>query len=126
MRLIKRMCKQKAVYWAPTTPGSNGKMKFAAPIALNVRWSDVQKAFLDVDGNKQLSMAKVFTLVDVLPLGAVWLTPLKAVDLDADAIALVNKEDILNPFLNDGAFEIRKFMKIPTISARQFVRISWL
>lgn len=130
MRIIKKMLKQRAVYWAPKTGAGGldrfGKRLFEEPIEVNCRWHDVEKEFLDEDGNKRMSMAKAWLASDVLVLGVLWLSSVKASASPGAALAEIDQTDTLNPFLNDKAYEIRKFGKIPTLPATQIVRVAWM
>lgn len=110
MRIIKTCLKQKAVYWAPAGPGEDHQQTYTAPVELKVRWVDVSAEFVDYTGIKAMSQAQVMTEKDVVIEGVLWLG------------RFVNLTSPSDPFANAGAFEIRRFDKIPTLNGKQFVR----
>lgn len=87
------------VYWAPSGVGTDGQTGFAAPVQLCGRWTDVSETFSDRNGNEQVSRARVRLTCDVEELGVLWKGKLSA---------LTSRTD---PFLNPGAWDIRKSEK---------------
>lgn len=116
MRIITKMLKQKAVYWAPASPKFDdyGQPNISTPVEIDCRWEDVGEEFLDGGGTLQLSMAKVFVGIDVVVGGLLMLGELSS-SVDED-----------NPKNNDGVWEIRRFEKLPTLKATQFLRTCYL
>jgi len=116
MRIISKMLKQKAVYWELSSVefDNYGQPIPSTPIEIDVRWEDVSEEFLDANGTMQLSKAKVYVDRDV-ELGGVLM--LGELDSSVD-------ED--NPKENENAWEIRRFEKLPTLKATQFLRTCYL
>lgn len=115
--IIERMRRQKCVYWAPEVVNYNGKATFAAPVELKCRWVEKREMFLDRQGNTQVSRAKVrFAETDLQELGVLWL----------GLLTEIAPGSITDPFLNENAWEIRKFEKIPNRWATDYLRIALL
>jgi len=116
MRIIAKMLKQTAVYWELSSLefDNYGQPIPTTPIEIKVRWEDVGEQFLDEKGTMQLSRAKVFVDRDVEVGGVLMLG-----ELDSGV-------DENNPKENDNAWEIRRFEKLPTLRATQFLRTVYL
>ena len=114
MRIITKMLKQKAVWWASTGFGNYGQPTVSTPVEIDVRWEDVGEEFLDKDGTIQLSRARVYVDRDVEIGGLLMLG-----ELDSGV-------DEATPKNNDGVWEIRRFEKLPTLKATQFLRTCYL
>lgn len=114
-----RLLKQRAIYWDWTTialpdQDTEGQKIYSAPVEIKCRFELQPMEFLDKDGNKSDTNAKVFADRDLKELGLLWLGKLS--DLP----------NIRDPFKNIGVFEIRKFDKIPSLDARKFLRTAYL
>lgn len=116
MGIITRMRKQGqfAVYWERLGIDAFGKPTYKAPIEMEVRFQDSNEEFIDNEGDRQISRAKVFPdrfvqLNDVLMEG-------KLVDL----------VDPLNPKKNPGAWEVRKSSRIPNLRNKEILFIALL
>lgn len=107
------MRRQFAVYWGPSTPDQYGQKTFVEPVELRVRWEDVSEVFMGRNGVEQVSRSKVYVPIDVQEDGVLWLGRLNDI---ADGV----------PFLNSKAWVIRKFEKLPTLKADQFLRTAYL
>jgi len=118
--------KQTAVYWgSPQNDGSGGYI-FADPVELSpdnnngVRWenrNELGGRVLDNKGDIISCNAIVFLNQDVVEEGYLMLGTLD--DLDSDST--------INPRLIDGAFEIKRFDKVPAIgSTTDFYRRAYL
>lgn len=119
MSLIDRMRKQVAVYWPPSAPDAFGQPTWGSPVELRVRWEDVSKEFISDQGSVSMSNALVYVPevsagVECLPRGVLMLG-----ELDSS----VNTDD---PKANEGAWEIKRFDKLPTINAKRFLRTCFL
>jgi len=114
MRIITKMLKQTAVWWSLSGTDGYGQPTVGIPIEIKVRWEDVGEEFLDGDGTMQLSRAKVFVDRDVEVGGVLMLGKLDG------------SVDQANPKANDGAWEIRRVEKLPTLNAKQFLRTVYL
>ncbi len=116
---------QLCVYWAPGAGGDEGQKTFAEPVEITCRWEMVVEAFLNrQSGNPEQSRSKVFLSEDVEELGVLWLPPISTDLPPGGAISQLESED--EPFENDGAFEIRRFDKIPNFDADEWARIAYL
>lgn len=116
MRIIKKMLKQKAVWWplAAIEYGNYGQPNPSTPVEIDCRWEDVGEAFLDSRGTTQLSRSIVYVDRDVVVGGVLMLGELDS-SVDED-----------NPKENENAWEIRRFEKLPTLRATQFLRKAYL
>jgi len=114
IKIIEKVLVMDAVYWGVPTNDGFGGYTTVAPVALKVRWDDLTEQFIDTEGRETVSNAKVMSGVDLEPGGFLKLALLA--DLGTN----------LDPQNNSDVYEIRKFEKIPTILADQFVRISTL
>ena len=124
MSLISRMITygQKAVYWALLGADSAGVVdyddygqpQYTDPVEINCRWEEITIEFLDSQGTRQLSNARVYVGQDV-DIGGV---------LMLGELADVTDDDI--PKENDNAWEIRRFEKLPTLRNRETLRTVFL
>jgi len=121
MRIITKMLKQTCVYWALESAESAGddyddygQPQQTAPVELSCRWETVTEEFLDKNGTVQLSQAKVYVGQDV-DLGGVLMLG-----------GLADITDSSYPKENEGAWEIKRFEKLPTLKADQFLRTVFL
>lgn len=122
MGIITRMRKQQAVWWPLKSAESAandydrfGQPQFADPVQLDdlVRWEDVTEEFIASDGTTQLSRAKVFVGRDMQPGDVIML------GLLASITKVIPKENV-------GAWEIRRFEKLPNLKATEFLRTAIL
>lgn len=61
MSVIKKMRKQKAVWWARSSgPDSYGQFTFADPVEIDCRWDDNIQEFIDPKGQVTASQAVVY------------------------------------------------------------------
>jgi len=121
MRILTTMRKQTAVYWPPGSEASGGadfddygQPLYATPVELLCRWEDKSEEFINANGTRELSHSLVYVGQDVRPGGALLLS------------ALVDVSDLVIPKNNAGAWEIKRFDKIPTLKADKFLRIAYL
>jgi len=121
MSIITRMLKQTCVYWALASSESGGlayddygQPVVTDPVEIECRWEDVNEEFIDATGTKQTSRAKVYVSQDVDVGGILMLGELTDITDDD------------NPKENDGAWEIRKFDKLPNLRVTEFLRTAFL
>jgi len=121
MGVITRMLRQTAVYWPPEsieTGGDDfddfGQALVSTGYEIEVRWVDVTEEFIDSNGTRQLSRAKVYVSEDVEVGGILMLGE------EADITDLVDIKE------NEGAWEIRRFEKQPNFKATEFLRTAFL
>jgi hypothetical protein len=103
MSIIKRMRKQKAVWWKRSTTANRfGKFSFDDPVEISCRWDD--KQYEDVDSRGQTTRPMAVVYPDrVLNLG----DKLKKGEMDSDT-----PDD---PTTDRDAFEISKFSETPNL-----------
>jgi hypothetical protein len=101
---------QTITYWGTPQPDGMGGVVFAAPVSMLARWE--QNAIQDYDdkGTAIVSQARVFTKVDLDIGGFVFLGITAATD----------------PTVIGGAFEIKNFVKTPSIRLNDYERRSVL
>ena len=121
MRLITKMLKQWAVYWPKGSEESGGvdfdaygRPVWGTAYEIKCRWEECLEEIIDPNMIRRMSSAQVYLASDVYAGGVLWLG------------RLANVTDASNPKNNDGAFEVVKFEKIPTLKATQWVRIAYL
>ena len=121
MSIITRMRKQTCVYWALKSNESGGldyddygQPQYTSLVELTVRWDDTTEEFVDAEGTRQAGRALVYPGQDVDVGGMLML------GVTADATSPTD------PKANDGAWEIRRFDKIPNLRATEFLRIAYL
>ncbi len=108
-----RAMKQLAVYWAPLDEDEYGQPTFASPVQIAVRWEDAVEEFINPNGDKEMSRAKLIVDRDLDNKGYLWLGNI--VDLVSDT-----------PAENDDAWEIRLFKKTPNFRGNKFLREVYL
>lgn len=107
MRLLKKMLKQKAVYWAVARIDEAGEVIPALPVDIKCRWEDDLEQGLDLSGTETTFMSTVYTDRDVDEGGYLMLGEL---------------QNLKGPLPPKEAHRIRKFSKLPTLNAKQFLR----
>lgn len=116
---------QLAVYWPPGIEGDEGQQIMGDPIEIVCRWEMVVEQFLDrKSGNVESSKSKVYVDRDLEELGILWLPPNNTELATGQALSQLTSEE--EPFTNPGAYEIRRFDKIPNFDADEFARIAYL
>jgi len=60
MSIIKKMRKQKAVWWARSSKDRFGRWTFDLPVEIDCRWEDTIQEYLDAQGEKHVSKATVY------------------------------------------------------------------
>ncbi len=131
MGIITRMRRQNAIYWVPGKPDEFGQIGVELPLVelvlgsgnFRVRWEDHVEEIALADETTYRSKARVY--VPLLPAGA----PAVEVQVGGwlylgDSVSL---HDVVNPWNNRGqAFEIKRFDKMPTTRATEFLRTAYL
>ncbi len=107
---------QTAVYWSTPSPDGTGGYTFATPVEIPCKWEDVQKKFIDADGDEVVSSSAVYLGQDVEIGGWLFLG-------DLDDISSADED---SPGAVSGAKEIRSFSKIPNFNATDFQRKAML
>lgn len=114
MSLITRMRKQKAVWFEATGTDPYGKPTYAQPVQIDCRWEDVAKQYIKPTGEEAMSQAVVYPDRDVKPK-------------DVLRKGLLSElTDPSDPKANEGAFEVMRFDKLPTIRATEFLLTAYL
>jgi hypothetical protein len=115
--LTRKYRRQDAVYWPRTGTDPAGDPVYGAPEDIKVRWTDVAEEMLGSDGERTISNSTVMIgfdidpgLMPVLRLGTV-------ADLDPPG---------LTPMEYPGAYEVRRFNRIPNAKGRKFLRKAML
>jgi hypothetical protein len=122
------MRKQNAIYWPPASVDDFGREAHGALVELilvpggsnfRVRWEDKNEEFLDAAGTTRHSNAVVYCPVlpggsEVAVGGFLWLGNRN--DLTDEAV----------PRDNPGAYEVRRFDKLPNLRATEFLRTAYL
>lgn len=121
MSIITRMLKQTCVYWEPASADSGGsdfddygQPVVTDPVELNCRWEDINEEFVGANGTRQLSKSKVYVESDVVVGGILMLGEIDDITDESNI-----KE-------NEGAWEIKRFDKLPNLKNTEFLRTAWL
>ena len=112
MRLLKKMRKQDAVYWPRRTEDQYSEKAYELPIDLKVRWEDEYVQSFDEEGRETIFTSTVFVDRD-MEVG--------------DRIMLGTAIDLTGPLPPPSeAKEVRKFERVPTLNAKDFLRVVYL
>ena len=123
-KFIQKVCVQTAVYWGNPQPDGYGGITFDDPVEISCRWDckrrkEIPSLMVVSGGGTEMivSIAEVLVTQDVDVGGYLYLGDLD--DLDS------SEQD--DPKSVEGAYEIRRFDKIPMIkSTTEFVRKAYL
>lgn len=112
MSVIRRMLRQKAVYWPPPIEDEHtGIETQPAPIEIAVRWHDIDIDIVMSTGTIPDGGARVFVDRDLHQGGVLWLGKLADI-----------AQPTTEPFANQGAFFIRRVDRLPNVKANEFLR----
>jgi len=113
-RLAKKYMKQDAVYWPTEDVDAFGKPSWGSPVVIKCRWESSRETFINANGDEEVSRAKLIVDRDIEEKSVLLLG------------TLANVTDQDNPKENDGAWEVRLFMKTPDAKAKRFLREVYL
>jgi hypothetical protein len=111
MGIIKKMMKQRCIYWAPKSIDLFGGSSYAEPVELKCRWEDISTEIITAEGASASSRATVYVGVDVLQGGFLMLGSL-------DDFCTVSS--LPNEYPK--AFRILSFEKLPNMKATEYLR----
>lgn len=106
MSIIKKMRKQKAIWWQRLTPDKFGRFTFASPIEIACRWDDIAHEYVSHQGEKQVSRSIVFVDRIMSPGDR-----LKRGEMES------NTPD--DPLEATDTFEIKQFGQLPNLRATE-------
>jgi len=113
MSVIKRMLKQKVVYWAPSKGRDTyGNPKLGAAVELKARWEDRNEQFLDEVGEERMSKALIYVESDVKLGGYLWLGALPDAPED--------------PKTDKDAMVIARYDKLPDFNVKNYLRTAYV
>lgn len=107
---------QTATYWERLDPDGLGGWDWEDPVEIDVRWDELQELLVDANGEEFISRGEVLLNQDVKPGDYLYLGELTSAMEDSASV----------PTNIEGAWEVKKFEKIPTIDATEFVRTAWV
>jgi len=102
---LTKICVHTAVYWSTPVADRYGEMGYVTGIEIKCFWKEKTKLFIDKEGKETTSKAEIYVLADLDEQGMLFLGELT--DLGAAEIA--------DPKLVKKAFEIKLFMKTPSL-----------
>jgi len=103
MSIIRRMRKQKAVWWERSATSDRfGKFTFSEPAEIDCRWDDSISEYRTEDGQMHISQATVYP-DRVLSVG----DKLRKGEMETD--------EPLDPTTLDSSFEVQRFQQIPNL-----------
>lgn len=111
MSFLTRNLKQKITLWGKgATKDAYGNLSYNSPRVIKGRWEDGSDLKLDLDGREINARVKVFLKEDVNLGDYLFL----GIDTTASPVSVSQ------------AFEVRAFMKTPTLGGKKFERIAVL
>ena len=113
MSIIKKMRKQKAVWWERLEPDKYGSFAFAEPEEIDCRWDDSGREFRNSTGQTEMSGATVYP-DRVLKVG----DKLRKGEMETD--------EPLDPKNLKTAFEIKRFDQNPNLRATETLYTAYL
>jgi len=116
MKFPERNLNQTAVYWASPQPDGYGGYTYDDPIEISCRWVDSVKVVKDKNGEEIVCRAEVQVDRDVDEGGVLYL----------GSLGDLTEQQKNNPKLVDGAFEIKRFDKIPDVKGKKYFRKVYL
>ncbi|MFP4046757.1 MAG: hypothetical protein ACLFT4_03240 [Bacteroidales bacterium] len=115
-RFIDRLCNDTAVYWENLGPDGYGGILYGSPEEIDCRWVESKELVLDENGREVVSNANVLVKKDLTEGGFLYHGTLN--DLDSD-----EQED---PKKKHTAYQILRFIKIPSINKKVYKRKAFL
>jgi hypothetical protein len=119
--VTKMLAYDTCVYWGLQSNESGGmayddygQPLYTDPVELKCRWEEVAKEFIDTKGTVQISRAIVYVESDVEVKGMLFHGELT--DLDSG----------LSPRNQDGAWEIKRYDKLPHLKYKYMLRTAYL
>ena len=113
MSIIKKMRKQKAVWWHAALIDHHGRPSFLPPVEIDCRWEDFAKDFTDAEGSRLISQSIVY--VDrVVATGD---------RLKRGAIESSTNDD---PLQEAEAYEVKRFEQLPNFKATEFLLVAYI
>ena len=114
MSIIKKMRKQKVVWWAKNPePDRYGKYSFEPPVEIDCRWDDVAEEYRDPQGQVALSSSVVYP--DRV---------LKTGDMLREGV--MDSNEPADPTDVGAVFEIKRFDKTPNLRATETLYTAYL
>lgn len=137
---IKKILRQKAVYWSTAGVRPDGQPKYGPPVEIKCRWVEIQEEFVDSRAKRRQSRAKVYVDRDLVPDGVLRLGTLDQTAGQAfvwpdgglllwpDGGVMAGYSPALDvlPFSNKDAYPIGRFEKLPDFRAQEFLRTVYL
>lgn len=120
MRIIRKMRRRKAVYWAPAGNDRMGKATFAEPIEIKCRWEDKVSEIVNSEGRTIVTTSIVYPDQVLELTGYLWLIP-KGEDMDS-----VEGLNLTNPKANEGAKEVKAMGQLPDLRDTDVLLTAWL
>lgn len=113
---LARNQKQKAVYWGNPTKDGYGKFSYDDPVEIDCRWVDTTEIIMAANGEQIVCNAKVRVSQDLDKQGMLYLGYLQN----------LTESQLSDPTTVDGAYEIKRFDKIPSVRGNKFYRKAYL
>jgi hypothetical protein len=120
---FKRATPQICVYWGSPINDGKGGFTFAEPVELACRWEASNQIVTDKNGSELTSRAVAYLLQDVDEDGMLYLGHL---DDFMDSEDSSGDFDIPHPKSIDGAYYIKRFVKTPNVSGKEYLRAAYL
>ena len=112
-KFLLKVSVQTAVYWGTPINDGYGKLEFAAPVEIAVRWGGSTQVITDAKGIEYVSRAEVIVNQDVDEESYLYL----------GTLATLSDAQKADPQLVTGAYKIMRFDKTPMIfKTDEFVR----
>lgn len=101
---------QVAIYWPPSTPTDTGQPGVGTPVEIACYWNDEGIAYVDKQGRDAQSKAIITVGQQLDEYGGILLLAYNGDSHAPDGtyLATLTDQQIANPFLNQGAWDIMK------------------
>ena len=116
MAFPERNLVSKCIYWGNPVPDGFGGFTYDEPVELDCSWVASTRVMVDRSGRELVSRAQVRVAQDLDEQGMLYLGVLD--DLDS--------AEELDPRSVAGAWEIKRFDRVPTIKGTAYYRVAYL
>jgi len=105
-----RFAKQTATVWVDNGTDSAGDPTFATPRQISVRWEEKLSVILNSDGEQETSVARVYV----------------SEDLKLGDYLFLGTSAASDPIPTIGAYKIKAYGKVPSLTGKKFIRRAFL
>ena len=112
--IIKKMLREKAVYWPLEGTLPNGQPKYGEATEIKTRWEFVAEEYVGSTGNTKVSRARIFVPIEI-PLGsAISRTPYEQLT------------DLAKPYNNPNTWRVEQYNEQPSLRYQPQKTLRWV